>query len=169
MSGMIEKLSWLNSVYEQIGTKLRWLPPSLARLTVGVVFLHSGWGKLNHLDKVVGFFESLGIPFAGVQAPFVASLEFFGGVCLLLGLATRLFSVPLAFTMVVAIATAKLEDVGSVNDLFGLSEYLYIVLLGWLVVEGPGRLSIDHLIKKRFAGESVAIPAVSRGSMKKSA
>ena len=48
--------------------KLAWLGPLLARVTVGVVFLQTGWGKLHDLDKVTSFFTELNIPAPAFQA-----------------------------------------------------------------------------------------------------
>jgi putative oxidoreductase len=69
--------------------KAAWLGPTLARLTVGVVFLSTGWGKLHGLDRVTAFFTELHIPAPHVQAVLVASTEFCGGLAILLGLMTR--------------------------------------------------------------------------------
>lgn len=123
--------------------KVAWLPPLVARLTVGWIFVESGWGKLHNLPKVVEFFQSLGIPAASLQAPFVATVELVGGALVLVGLFTRLASPLLMATMVVALITAKREDIHSLSDLFAMSEYLYLVLLLWLTVQGPGKASID--------------------------
>ena len=98
--------------------KFNWFPGLLARLCIGVIFLQSGWGKLHHLDKVIAFFTSLGIPAANIQAPFVAGVELIGGGLVLLGLLTRVASVPLIGTMVVAILTAKRGDIHELSDLF---------------------------------------------------
>ena len=130
--------------------KLDWLAPLLARFTIGVVFIESGWGKLHHLDKVTEFFQSLGIPGAQYQAPFVATTELVAGSLVLIGLATRLASIPLIGTMVVAILTAKMSDLNGWTDLFGISEFLYIVLLFWLLMSGPGPVSADEQIRKRL-------------------
>ena len=127
-----------------------WFPPLLARVTTGWVFVESGWGKLHNLDKVTEFFQSLGIPAAELQAPFVATTEFVGGLLVLVGLLTRLASVPLAATMVVAIITAKASDITAFSDIFGLSEFLYIVLFIWLIVAGPGAVSVDHFLARRL-------------------
>ena len=129
--------------------RLAWLPPALARLALGVVFVQTGWGKLHSLDQVTAFFQSLGIPGAAVQAPFVAGVEFFGGLLLIAGLATRLAAVPLAGTMVVAILTAQLKNVHGVGDLLGLLEIAYLIVFVWLAIAGPGALSLDHLIARR--------------------
>jgi len=53
--------------------------------------------------------------------------------------------------MVVAILTAKFKDITEIGDLFGMSEYLYIVLLIWLIVKGAGLLSADHVLAKKYS------------------
>lgn len=123
----------------------------LVRVVVGVVFLTSGWGKLQHLDGVTEFFRSLGIPFAEVQAPFVAGVELVGGALVLVGLGTRLASVPLFFTMVVAIVTAKWGDLEGLGSFVRLSEVDYAVLFVVLFGFGAGPLSLDAAVSKVVA------------------
>ena len=127
-----------------------WLPPLVARITVGWVFVESGWGKLHHLDKVTGFFTDLGLPAPAFQAHMVSGIEFAGGLLLLAGLLTRIASVPLMIIMLVAIATAKKDDLHGFSDLIGFSEYLYMVLLFWLTVKGPGLLALDTFIARKL-------------------
>lgn len=122
----------------------------VTRLGVGYLFVESGWGKLAHLDRATEFFVSLGIPFAAAQAPFVAVVEFVGGLLLMVGFGTRAVAIPLACTMVVALATAKAEDVTGITALFAQSEALYIVLFGWLVVNGSGKFSVDALLMNKW-------------------
>jgi putative oxidoreductase len=126
------------------------LPPLLARVTVGWVFVESGWGKLHHLDKVTAFFTDLGLPAPGFQAHLVATTEFAGGLLLLAGLFTRIAAVPLTLIMFVAIATAKKDELHGFSDLIGFSEYLYMVLLVWLIVAGPGLIALDALLARRL-------------------
>ena len=45
--------------------RFSWLGPLALRLSLGAVFVASGWGKLHSLDKVTEFFGTLGIPFPG--------------------------------------------------------------------------------------------------------
>jgi len=122
--------------------------PLVARITTGIVFVSSGWGKLHNLGKVTQFFTELGIPAPALQASFVSSVELVGGAALLLGIGTRLASVPLAFTMMVAILTAKRAELMGVTDLFGFVEWTYLALLLWLAVAGPGRISLDHWLAR---------------------
>jgi len=132
-----------------ITSKLDWLPGLVSRLTIAGIFLQTGWGKLHHLDKVTQFFASLGIPAPQLQAPFVATVEFGGGLLILLGLFTRLAAIPLIGTMVVAIATVKIHEVHDYSDFLSFPEYLFIVLLVWLIIKGAGALSVDYFLAKR--------------------
>ncbi len=122
----------------------------LARVVVGLVFVFSGWGKLHGLDQVVDYFRSLGIPAPELQAPFVATVEFVGGLAVVLGLGTRLAAVPLSATMVVAMVTAKWKDVAGVSDLVGFSETDYLVFFFLLIAFGAGKLSVDAVIAPRL-------------------
>ena len=124
------------------------LPPLLARLTIGEVFITSGWAKLHNLAQIVEYFRSLHIPLPEVQAPFAAGSELVFGALVLVGLFTRIASIPLMVIMVVAILTAKAKELTGIDDLFGFIEYLYIVLLFWLLVGGPGFFSLDRLLLK---------------------
>lgn len=135
-----------------IASKLSWLPPLMARIAVGVIFIQTGWGKLHNLQQVAAFFQKLGIPAAHLQAPFVATVEFAGGILILLGLFTRLAAIPLIGTMIIAIITAKLPEFKTAGDFLGSVEFLYIILFAWLFTAGPGTISIDRFICKDCAG-----------------
>ncbi len=126
--------------------KIEWFPPLLARIIIAYVFVQAGWGKIHHLPHVIDYFKSLGIPAAQIQAPFVAWIEVIGGACIGLGLMTRLISLPLIGTMVVALITAKRPEIHTLMDLFGMSEFLYAVILSWLFTAGPSCFSIDRFI-----------------------
>ncbi len=157
MTTMTGRLSGFRHLVLRIGASLRWLPPLVARLTVGWVFLQSGWGKVHSISKVAAFFTQLGIPAPEFQARLVAGTELVCGALILLGLATRVATIPLIITMVVALSTALRADIHELSDLFGLSEYLYIALLLWLGVYGAGPISLDRMFAKRLeAGEHPA-------------
>ncbi|MES1158047.1 MAG: DoxX family protein [Haliangium ochraceum] len=129
--------------------RLAFVGPTLARLTVGLVFIGTGWGKLHSLGDVTDYFASLHIPAPGFNARLAAATEFFGGIAVLVGLGTRLASLPLAFTMVVAILTAKRGDITGLTALVGFEEWSYLVFFIWLAVAGAGPLSLDALLARR--------------------
>jgi putative oxidoreductase len=128
--------------------RLSFLGPTLARLTVGLVFIGTGWGKLHSLPDVTDFFASLHIPAPGFNARLAASTEFFGGILVLVGLGTRLACLPLAFTMVVAILTAKRANIDGLTTLVGFEEWSYLVLFIWLALVGAGPISLDRLLSR---------------------
>lgn len=128
----------------------------LARMTAGVMFAGSGLRKLGGLDEYTAYFVSLGIPFAELQAPFVAGVEFACGALLVAGLMTRLAAIPLAITMVVAIVAARLDEaqVDSLGEFLYLNEWLLVVLLVWVLMSGPGKFSLDRFLQARLLGAS---------------
>lgn len=153
MTTLIDLMLTLRRLILTIADALSWVGPTLARWTVGWIFVISGWGKLHNLEQVIKYFGELGIPHPELQAPFAAGTELVCGALVLVGLFTRVASVPLIITMIVAILTAQKDNVGSVGDLFGLIEWCYIALLVWLGVAGPGPLSLDALLL-RFATQA---------------
>ena len=112
-----------------LAARLSWFPPALTRLTLGVVFMGTGWGKLHSLDKVTEFFTQLHIPAPSFNAALVATSELVWGAFLLVGLFARLAAIPLIATMCVALATAKSGDIEGIRDLLGQQEFDYVVLL----------------------------------------
>jgi len=133
---------------DRVGDAFGWLSPTIARLTVGLLFFRSGWGKLHHLQKVTDYFSELGLPAAAFQARLASTAEFVCGGLLLLGLATRFAAVPLIIVMCVAIRTALWDQVDGIASLVGLTEFAYIALLVWLATDGPGALSLDRLLTR---------------------
>ena len=144
-------VQWLIEWPRRIAGYLTWLAPLFARLTVGWVFLWSGWGKLHALPQITDNFVSWGVPFPHLLSPFVSGVEFFGGLFLLVGLLTRISAGALGITMIVAIKAAKWADVDSLETLLGFDEFEYLALFLWLAIAGAGTVSVDHWLERRFA------------------
>jgi putative oxidoreductase len=142
--------------------KLKGLVPLIIRLSVGIPFVVTGWGKLHNLDQIIGYFTSLGIPAPQIQAPFVAGLEFFGGIALILGLGARFFAAPMMMTMVVAILTAKRDKIEDWTDLFDFIEWHYLVFFLVIALIGAGPFSLDYLIGKKLIPSSALPPGDPR-------
>ena len=104
----------LYQLFSGLSSKLR-SPFLLAiRLYWGWQLAQSGWAKLHNIDNVTSFFASLNIPFPHLNAIAVSNLEFFGGILLILGLASRLNGLILTVNMLVAYITADREALGSI-------------------------------------------------------
>ena len=143
-------IDWLIGWPERVAKHLEWLAPLFARITVGWVFLLSGWGKLHNLPQVTENFVGWGIPFPQFFTPLTSGIEFIGGLFLLLGLFTRISAGALGVTMIVAIRAAKWGDVDSLETLLGFDEVEYLALFLWLAIAGAGAVSLDHLLMRRF-------------------
>ena len=130
----------------QIASYFSWAGPLIMRLIVGYVFMLSGWGKLNNLPQITQNFVEWGILFPKIMTPFVSGVEFLGGIMLILGLFTRIPAAMLAFTMLVAIKSAKWEAVDSLETLLGFEETTYFAGFLWLAIAGPGAASLDRLL-----------------------
>jgi putative oxidoreductase len=146
---MISTLVSLRERGLSLTRRLDWLAPLTGRITLGVLFMSTGWGKVHNLAKVTAFFTELGIPAPGLNAHVVSFVELIGGTLLVLGLASRLAALPLMASMAVAILTAQRDQVHGLPDLFGLVEWTYLVLLLWVALGGPGKVSLDHLLSRR--------------------
>jgi putative oxidoreductase len=145
---MRQLIDWLIGWPQRVAEHLGWLAPLFARITVGWVFLWSGWGKLNNLPQVTENFIGWGIPFPHILTPLTSGIEFFGGLFLLLGLLTRISAGALGVTMIVAIRAAKWGDVDSLETLLGFDEFEYLALFLWLAIAGPGVVSLDHVLMR---------------------
>jgi putative oxidoreductase len=126
-----------------------WLPPLLVRLFVGYLFLETGWGKVHNLEAFTQRFSGWGIPFPAFNAALSGYTELVGGALVMLGLFTRLVSIPMVFNMLVALIMVKLKKVSGLNDFVELDEPLYALAFFWLIFTGPGRVSLDHLLWRR--------------------
>jgi len=122
-------LTYVNT-YQKCLEKLKvldGLPALLLRLYLAPIFIMAGYGKMQFTDPQVTGLENiltspdiiawfgnaewgLGLPFPALLANMATWVEFFGGWLLLIGLFTRLLSVPLMFTMVIAATTVHADN-----------------------------------------------------------
>jgi putative oxidoreductase len=140
-----------------IASYFAWAGPLLMRIVVGYTFMWSGWGKLSNLPQITQNFTEWGIFLPKIMTPFVSGVEFFGGIMLILGLFTRIPAAMLAFTMLVAIKSAKWDQVDSLETLLGFEEATYFAGFMWLAIAGPGAASLDRLLTNA-AGHREATP-----------
>jgi uncharacterized membrane protein YphA (DoxX/SURF4 family) len=126
----------------------------LIRLMVGAVFLSEGIQKFLFADELgAGRFAKIGLPNPDFLGPFVGCFEIVCGALVLLGLFTRMASIPLITIMLVAIATTKAEvlaEKGFWEMLHG-SRTDWAMLLGsiFLLIKGGSAYSIDHKIQSK--------------------
>ncbi len=124
----------------------------LIRLMVGAVFLSEGIQKFLFPDALgAGRFAKIGLPNPEFLGPFVGTFEILSGMLVLLGLLTRLSSLPLIIIMLVAIATTKAEVLANSGfwEMMHGSRTDWAMLLGgvFLFIKGGGRWSMDKLLQ----------------------
>jgi putative oxidoreductase len=137
----------------------QWLGILVARLVVGLLFFLSGRGKLfvpERREQMRGTLVAAKIPFSDFNAVFVSTVEFNFGFLLIIGALTQIACVMLGSVMIVAIATTAIKNIkppppllGWLSEFLYLPEILYLVVLLWLFLSGPGWFSVDHLILSR--------------------
>jgi len=120
----------------------------LIRILVGWVFVSEGIQKFLFPAQLgVGRFEKIGIPSPHFMAPFVGTVEIVCGTLLLVGLFTRLATVPLLAVILVAITTTKIPMIAKSGKWSMLHEARadFSMLLGlvFLLITGAGTLSVD--------------------------
>jgi putative oxidoreductase len=130
----------------------------LIRLMVGAVFLSEGIQKFLFPDTLgAGRFEKIGLPFPDFLGSFVGSFEIVCGSLVLLGLFTRLASIPLIIIMLVAIATTKTEVLAEKGfwEMMHGSRTDWSMLLGsiFLFIKGSGDYSLDLKFWKKKNGQ----------------
>jgi putative oxidoreductase len=134
----------------------------LLRLMAGAVFFWEGLLKFVYVNQGVGRFTRLGIPFPHFTAAFIGYLEIVGGLLLLSGLLTRLIAIPFVFEMIVAMLSTRITlylgtsplplppappQIGFWAVLHEVrSEYAQILMVVFLLVNGPGKWSLDAVL-----------------------
>lgn len=146
-------------------------PPSpwavLVRLSLGLVFLPEGIQKLIYPDTLgAGRFAKIGIPFPDLMGPFVGWVELICGGLILVGLFTRLASVPIIVIMIVAFISTKIPIwlghdwwMFHVRELktYGFWSFMHesrtdwAMLMGavYLLLSGGGKWALDNVIRNR--------------------
>lgn len=110
----MQSSSHLFNLYISKLKSIDWLGPLALRLYLAPIFIGVGAHKFANFDDMVAWFGNpdwgLGLPLPTLMVLLAASAELFGGLALLLGLATRLVVLPLMMTMVVAAGTAHWDN-----------------------------------------------------------
>jgi len=141
----------MNSILKKINHDYAFL---LIRLMVGAVFLSEGIQKFLFPDQLgIGRFIKIGLPYPEFFGYFVPSFEIVCGVLVLIGLLTRLASIPLIIIMLVAIISTKIP-VLLTNGFWEMAHAArtdWSMLIGSVILlsYGAGKFSADYYFKKK--------------------
>jgi putative oxidoreductase len=131
----------------------------LLRLYWGWQLAQSGWGKLHHLSNVGEYFSTLGLPMPAQMAVFIACVEFFGGIFLGLGLASRItglvLTVNLTMAYVIGDREALLSFFSDPDKFIAAAPFAFLMVALIVLIFGPGRISADTVIAFLFGSTQV--------------
>jgi putative oxidoreductase len=124
----------------------------IGRILLGWVFVRSGYAKMFNIEAVAAGYMSRGIPM--VIAYLAIPVEFFGGLALIFGFATRYAAIVMALFVVAATLTShrywEFADAAA-RRAQDSSFYKNMSMLGgffFLFITGAGRLSLDNWLRK---------------------
>lgn len=167
MECALERTRSVSRVSLKVIAAVAFIAPLLTRLLVGYAFYITGKGKVGNLEGITEFFTGLGIPFPAANAWFVSHLEYFGGMLLMVGLATRPVAALLGSTMIVALLTADRADFlmawtgEGEKGLIDLTPVAYGMFMTWLLLYGPGLISVDALLRRFLKIDPVKLEFVN--------
>ena len=134
----------------------------IIRLMTGTVFFWEGILKFVYVNQGVGRFTKLGFAFPETTAHIIATGEIIGGLLLIFGLFTRITAFYFIIQMIVAVLSTKIDLFLGTSPLplppappkMGIwavlheirSDYAQILTCLFLLMAGPGRMSLDFII-----------------------
>jgi putative oxidoreductase len=154
------KSSFLNGIrsfysfFIKIGSNLQSLFLFYMRITWGHQFFLLGLSKLHSIHEVSYFFRGLGLPQPTISAYTVSLVEIICGFMIFIGFSSRLASIPLIITMLVALSTAHSADISEFRfllqplSLVKQTPYPFLITSLLVFLFGPGRISVDAWIKR---------------------
>jgi putative oxidoreductase len=120
----------------------------------GAQLAQNGWGKLHNLAHVAEFFSSLRLPAPGLTAAFVATVEFLGGILLVIGLFSRFIGLVITIDMAMAYIAADREALFSIfsdpGKFYVADPYTFLFAALLVLVFGPGKFALDTYLLRRF-------------------
>ena len=112
------------------------------RLGTGIILLVAGYQKLMAMDNTVAYFAKQGFPVPVVTGWFIAFLEFFGGVALILGMFVSYLGLIYTIEFIVATFLVKLPGVGYAQSRLDI---MILAAAAALYFLGAGPWSIDSV------------------------
>ncbi|HWI35970.1 MAG TPA: DoxX family protein [Burkholderiales bacterium] len=126
----------------------------IGRVAFAALFLPSGFSKLMNLQAFIYNIDGRGVPFAPVMAPIGATIEFLGGLALLLGVQVRFASVVLlAFTVLATLIAHRFWEYapGAARQMQQINFFKNVAIVGgfvFLAAHGGGRYCIEQLWRR---------------------
>lgn len=153
-SPFLHAIACFYNFFIRFGGNLQSLFLLYMRVTWGHQLIIFGWEKLHSIEKTAGFFASLHISNPYFSAYLTGWVELLGGICLIVGLASRVASIPLIIIMLMALSTAHAPEISGFRFLFEplslvrQAPYPFLITALLVFIFGPGRISLDAWLKR---------------------
>jgi putative oxidoreductase len=138
------------TLIDRFSTLFADVPPLILRLIVAHGFFGPALTKLKNLSAFADWLAKLGVPAPSLNAYMSVTTEVAGVLLMVLGLGTRIMSIPMMGVMVVAITTVHWNNGFSCgHNGFQIPLY-YLLMLVCILIMGPGRFSFDDVIRNKL-------------------
>ncbi len=127
----------------------------LCRIYWGASFVQAGYGKLTNLGLYAERFANWHIPAPQLNAVMAGITECVCGSLLIVGAGSRIITVPLIVTMIVAYRTAHVDEVTDIYSFVTAPPFLNLLTCVLVLLFGPGAWSVDYLVEKFAPGASL--------------
>ena len=147
-------MSLICKIYAMLDKLGEWLPQLGIRFLLAWEFWESGVEKFNGANWFTDFTDNFPFPFNVLPADiswFISTwAELLGAVALVIGFGTRFFSASLIIVDLVAWYSVHAENGYNVCSNGFKLPLIYLILLIPMLASGPGKASIDYLLKRKF-------------------
>lgn len=149
-------LRWIEKIYNillKIGSNLQSLFLLYMRVTWGHQLILTGLAKLKDIGAFTQLLIKFHYPAPHFHAYGVAYFEVIAGFLLVVGLFSRLISIPLIFLTLTTLSTIHAATLGNFRFitepllLVAQQPYPFLITALLVFIFGPGRISIDALIR----------------------
>ena len=151
MNTLIDRI---RTLLEKLDTVSLWLAPLALRLILAKEFWDAGIEKWHGENWFIEIQDQFPWPFnmipPEVSWQLATVFEIIGPLALVLGLGTRFFALSLTILTLVAIAAVHAGHGYTISEGGWKLPLIYLVMLLPLILSGPGRLSLDHWLRRRF-------------------
>ena len=113
----------------------------VGRILIATIFIVAGYGKIGAYAGTAAYMESTGVP--GALLPLVIATELGGGILVVLGLFTRYAALALAGFSILAALLFHANFSDQMQSILFMKNFAMAGGFMLLVVNGPGRLSLD--------------------------
>jgi putative oxidoreductase len=130
----------------------------VVRLYWGWQFFQTGTAKLGDIPTFTTRFTDWGVPLPHLSVILAGTTETVCGLLLLAGLASRLISIPLIFTMLVAYLTAETEALHAFfsdpDKSVSATPFQFMFAAILVLILGPGAFSIDYFFGRKCSAHA---------------